>query len=207
MHTTGIKHYIIIRNTIMKKNLFFASLTVLTLCTAPTIADESGLYLGAGYANTNIDLAFDGRNIDKDLLNLSTDSILFLAGYDINEYFGIEGRYYLNASEAGYEYYVGNTPLSGAYKAESFAVYAKPQYKIAMFNLYALLGVAANDYTANALLGSNKNDTLFTWGAGVKFNITQSLGAFVDYTNLGESEGVITNSDLDSWNIGFSYKF
>ena len=191
----------------MKKNLFFVSLAAFTFYTTDVPANESGLYIGAGYANTNIDLALDGLNIDKDLLNLSTDSILFLAGYDINEYFGIEGRYYLNASEAGYEYYVGNTPLSGAYKAETFAMYVKPQYKLAMLNVYALLGVAANDYTANTLLGGDSDSTLFTWGAGIKFNLTQSFGAFVDYTNLGESDNILTNTDLSSWNIGFSYKF
>ncbi len=189
----------------IKKYLLSAA-AALTVTTSLS-AGDSGLYIGLGYADTNIDLAFDGLNIDKDLLNLSTDSIVFLAGYDLNEYFGVEGRYYLNASEAGYEYYLGNTPLSGQYKAESFALYAKPQYKLAMLNFYALLGVTANDYTANTLLGGNNDDTLFTWGAGVKFNITDSLGAFVDYTNLGESDNVLTNTDLESWNIGFSYKF
>jgi len=174
-------------------------------------AQESGLYIGLGYADTNIDISLD--NIDsslEDLLDLSTDSIVLLAGYDINEYFGIEGRYYLNASEAAYEYYIGNTPLSGKYKAESFALYAKPQYRFAMLNIYALLGVASNDYTFDSLeslFGSSGRETLFSWGAGVKTNVTGSLGIFVDYTNFGENSGILINTDLSSWNIGFSYKF
>jgi opacity protein-like surface antigen len=188
------------------KNYFLSAAAFLAL-TASLSAADSGLYVGLGYANTNIDLAFDGHNVDKDLLNLSTDSIVLLAGYDFNQYLGVEGRYYLNASEAAYENKFNGTLLSGKYKAESFALYAKPQYKFAMLNFYALLGVTANDYTANTLLGGNNNDTLFTWGAGIKFNLTDSLGAFVDYTNLGESDNVLTNTDLDSWNIGFSYKF
>jgi len=189
------------------KHLMLSSLAAIVLATASATADDSGLYLGLGYANTNIDLAFDGLNVDKELLDLSTDSIVLMAGYDLNQYFGIEGRYYLNASEAGYEYYLGDTPISGDYKAESFALYAKPQYSLAMLNFYLLLGVTANDYTANTLLKGSSDDTLFTWGAGIKFNITGSLGAFVDYTNLGESENVVNKTDLESWNIGFSYKF
>ena len=189
------------------KHLILSSFTAIVLATSSTVADDSGLYIGLGYANTNIDLAFDGLNVDKDLLNLSTDSIVLMAGYDLNQYFGIEGRYYLNASEAGYEYYLGDTVLSGEYKAESFALYAKPQYSISMLNLYLLLGVTANDYTANTLFSGGSDDTLFTWGAGVKLKITESFGAFVDYTNLGESENIINKTDLESWNIGFSYKF
>jgi opacity protein-like surface antigen len=188
----------------MKKLLLLSTLTLFTLSPTAIHADGQGLYLGLGYANTNIDLS-TYNNIDLD--DLSTDSIVILAGYDFNEYLGVEGRYYLNATEAGYEYYLGNTPLSGEYKAESFALYAKPQYSIAMLNFYALLGVTSNNYTASNLLGGDNDDTLFSWGAGVKFNITQSLGAFIDYTDLGESDNILNTTDLSSWNIGFSYKF
>jgi len=185
------------------KQILLSALTFLTLSQTALQAEDQGLYLGLGYANTNIDVTAS----DIDIGDLSTDSIVFLAGYDFNEYLGIEGRYYLNSSEAGYEYYLGNTPLSGNYKAESFALYAKPQYNFMMLNIYALLGVTSNDYTTNSLLGGDNDDTLFSWGAGVKFNITQSLGAFVDYTNLGESDNTLIDTDLSSWNIGFSYKF
>jgi len=187
----------------MKKLLLFASI-VFTLSQTALHAEKEGLYVGLGYASTNIDLSTYN---DIELGDLSTDSVVLLAGYDFNEYLGVEGRYYLNSSEAEYAYRRGNIPLYGEYKAESFALYAKPQYSIAILNIYALLGVTSNDYTANSLLGGDSDDTLFSWGAGVKFNITQSLGVFVDYTNLGESENIFSAADLSSWNIGFSYKF
>ncbi|MCF6205695.1 MAG: hypothetical protein L3J47_02205, partial [Sulfurovum sp.] len=76
-----------------------------------------------------------------------------------------------------------------------------------MLNMYALLGLASNNYTVDSFLGGESDDTLFSWGAGVKFNFTQSLGAFIDYTNMGESDGILTSTDLASWNIGFTYKF
>jgi len=185
------------------KKLLLSAATILTLGQSTLYAEGQGLYIGLGYADTNIDISA----ADIDIGDLSTDSVVFLAGYDFNKYLGVEGRYYLNSSEAAYEYELGNTPLSSKYKAESFAIYAKPQYNFMMLNIYALLGMSSNDYTANSFLGGDSDDTLFSWGAGVKFNFTQSLGAFVDYTNMGETDTILTNTDLSSWNIGFSYKF
>jgi len=169
--------------------------------------DDSGLYLGLGYASTNIDLTVDGLDdAQQKLLDTSTDSVILMAGYDFNSYLGVEGRYYLNASSVGFDYYLGDTLLSGTYKAESFAIYAKPQLNLGLITLYALAGVTYNDYTINALLGSDENDALFSWGGGAKFNVTQSLGLFLDYTDLGESTKFST-TNLSSVNLGVSYRF
>ncbi len=189
------------------KRLLLASIAACTFQHTVLAADDSGLYVGVGYAHTNVNLKLDTQIIQDTLLDTATDSVVLKAGYDLNQYFGLEGRYYFNASEAAYQYYLGNTPVSGSYKAHSFAFYAKPQYSLAMLNFYGLLGVSANDYTLNNILGSKSSDTLFSWGAGVKFKLTESFGAFVDYTDLGKSSDAVTNKDLSSWNIGFSYKF
>ena len=192
---------------IIMKNILLASLATLTLGTSALSADDSGLYLGLGYAATNINLTVDSLPSDQqDLLDASTDSVILIAGYDFNKYIGAEGRYYLNASSLAFDYYLGDTPLNGTYKAESFALYAKPQYNLGLITLYGLLGVSFNDYTVNSLLGGSNNDALFSWGGGAKFNVTQSLGLFVDYTDMGKSDN-ITNTDLTSWNLGVSYRF
>ena len=189
------------------KNVLLATLATLTMGTTAMSADDSGLYLGLGYASTNIDLTVDGLPDDTNqILDSSTDSVIFLAGYDFNNYFGIESRYYLNASSIAYDYELGNTPLSGTYKAESFTLYAKPQYNLGVITVYGLVGVAFNDYTITTILGGSENDALFSWGGGAKFNVTQSLGLFVDYTDLGESTN-FTKSNLTSWNLGVSYRF
>jgi len=187
------------------KNILLASLATFTLGTSILSAEDSGLYLGLGYAATNINLTVDSLPANKqNLLDASTDSVVLLAGYDFNKYIGAEGRYYLNASSVAFDYYLGNIPLD--YKAESFALYAKPQYNLGLITLYGLLGVSFNNYTVNTVLGGNNNDALFSWGGGAKFNVTQSLGLFVDYTDMGKSNN-ITNTDLTSWNLGVSYRF
>ena len=70
----------------------------------------------------------DGLADEKQkILDSSTDSIILLAGYDFNEYFGIEGRYYINNSSLAYDYYLGGTEISDAYEAESLTLYVHIQ--------------------------------------------------------------------------------
>ena len=181
---------------------------VLSALAAPAIgnsslqADNSGLYLGLGYAYTTIDLGASDDLFSLPAFDVATDSIVFLAGFDFNDWIGVEGRYYWNITSAvadEYNYY----GLLDEYTAESFAFYAKPQYSFDVISLYALLGVTMNDYT---LLLQSSDDTLFSWGAGAKLNFTDSFSAFVDYTDLGESDIILTTG-LNSWNFGLTYKF
>ena len=189
------------------KKILLSTLTIMAIGSSTLHADNSsGVYLGLGYSSTNIDLTVDGlSDQNQQLLDSSTDSILLLAGYDFNEYIGVEGRYYINNSSLAYDYYLGGTLLEDAYEAESLAIYLKPQYNLDFITIYALIGMSANDYTATNLLGSD-SDTLFSWGAGAKFNVTQSFGLFVDYTDLGTNDAIL-ETGLNSWNVGFSYKF
>lgn len=170
------------------------------------MADNNGIYLGLGYASTNIDLTIDTLSDDiNKKLDKSTDSLILLAGYDFNNYFAVESRYYYNISAIAFQYELAKLPIE--YKAESLTFYAKPQYNLGVITVYGLVGVAFNDYTVNNILGGgNSDDALFTWGAGAKFNVTQSLGLFVDYTDLGESTS-FSQTTLSSWNLGISYKF
>lgn len=188
------------------KKITLSILATLAIGSSSLYAEDSGLYLGVAYSNTNVDFSTssDFYN-DTSVFDVSTDSLLLLAGYDINEYVGVEGRYYWNITSMGVEYYASGVPIIQDYNAESFAFYVKPQYSFDMITVYALLGVAMNDYTALALSSIN-DDTLFSWGIGAKFNMTQSFGAFVDYTDLGETEDIMT-TDLSSWNLGITYKF
>ncbi len=192
----------------MKKR-FLALFTLCSFLQTPLlVAEEVGLYVGAGYASTNIDLTIDSLSEEANkLLDQGTDSLMFIAGYDINQYLGIEGRYYLNNSSIAFDYYIGELPLE--YKAETMTLYAKPQLDLGAITLYGLAGVAFNNYSINDVLnlGGDTSDALFSWGAGAKFKVTQSLGLFVDYTDLGTSDNILIDTTLNSWNFGATYKF
>ena len=188
------------------KKILLSTLTILAIGSTTLQADDEGIYLGLGYASTNIDVTIDSLSEENQkLLDSSTDSVVLLAGYNFNEYVGLEGRYYINNSSLAYDYYLGDTELSDAYEAESLTLYVKPQYNFGLITVYGLVGMSANSYTTSNLSGSD-NDTLFSWGGGAKFNVTQSLGLFADYTDLGENDETLTTG-LSSWNIGFSYIF
>jgi hypothetical protein len=190
------------------KKLLPTLLTAFTLSSTAALADgDNGLYLGLGYASTNIDVTADFLNDDhQKILDTTMDSVMFQVGYDFNTFFGIEGRYYVNNSRLTFDYYFDGTPLEGTYKADTFALYAKPQYNFGLITLYGLLGMASNDYTVTNFINPD-DDTVFSWGGGAKLNITQSFGVFIDYTDLGDTEMLFTDTGLHSWNVGISYKF
>jgi len=182
--------------------IVLSALTALALGNSSIQADNAGLYLGLGYAYTTIELGVSDDFLSLPAFDVATDSIVFLAGFDFNDWLGIEGRYYWNITSAVADEY-NAYGLLDEYKAESFAFYAKPQYSFDVVSIYALLGVTMNDYT---LLLQSSDDTLFSWGVGAKFNFTESFGAFADYTDLGESD-LLLATGLSSWNFGITYKF
>ncbi len=184
------------------KKIVLSALATLAIGNSSLQAENAGLYLGLGYAYTTIDFGVDTSFIDYEAFDVATDSIVVLGGFDFNEWFGVEGRYYWNISSAVVEG-INAYGLFDEYSAESFAFYIKPQYSLDVVSFYALLGVSMNDYT---LLLQTEQDTLFSWGVGAKFNFTQSFGVFLDYTDLGESDFILTTG-LSSWNVGLSYKF
>ncbi len=179
-----------------------SALVALAIGSSSLQADDAGLYLGLGYAYTTIELGVSDDLFDLLAFDVATDSVVILAGFDFNEWLGIEGRYYWNVSSAVVDVY-DDYDILDEYKAESFAFYVKPQYSFDVLSIYALLGVTMNDYT---LLLQSNSDTLFSWGLGAKLSFTESFGAFVDYTDLGETDTILTTG-LNSWNFGISYKF
>ncbi len=183
--------------------LLLSALATMAMGSSSLLAENAGLYIGAGYASTAIDFSAASGLLDLPAVDTATDSLVFLAGIDFNEYFGIEGRYYWNITSTVVDSAYNVVGIFDDYKAESFALYAKPQYSLDIVSLYALLGVTMNDYSA---LTQSNSDTLFSWGGGAKLNFTESFSIFVDYTDLGESDTVLTTG-LSSWNIGLSFKF
>jgi opacity protein-like surface antigen len=183
----------------------YLTLSALLLTSGSLVAQDAyGLYVGGAYASTNLELSIEGLNEAKQqVFDNDTNSVILFAGYNINKNIGIEGRYYVNSSDITLD---DNSAFSGTYKAQTIALYAKPKLDLGVFALYGLIGFSYNDYTLDELFDGGHDDTLFSWGAGTQFNLTHNLGFFVDYTDLGRSENVIT-TNLSSWNLGINYQF
>lgn len=174
--------------------------------------DYSGFYLGMGYSAQDSDIADHSFGIDVDT---ESNHILFVAGYDYNQYIAIEGRYSTSVGDITLSDSTGYSETSSNYETENYAIYLKPQYNMDNgIGVYALAGYGKTTFEN---LTEKGDDTDFAWGLGAKYTIN-NWSLFVDYTDLvnnGDltgieaSPGVPADLDVDtsSWNFGVTYKF
>ena len=150
----------------------------------------------------------------------TTFGIMMRGGYDMDPYFGIEGR-------AAYSF-LDKGPYGGAPIAH-IGLYLKPQYPLTeRFNLYGLLGFG---YTKNLGSGARLNyfdhDTGFAAGAGIEYDLSDADGdrddnlvydrAFDGYADQGmgwvlflDFQRLLIKSgtpDMDMLSLGLRYDF
>jgi opacity protein-like surface antigen len=148
--------------------------------TIPEVSESTGsFYVGAGYSYMNLDVDSEDHNGDATLL---------LAGYNFNQYIGVEARY------AGLTDCLENT-----------AIYLKPMYPFGGTTVYGLLGYGETTYDN----GTSSSENGFQWGLGANYAVTENIGVFVDYTNLYDDSGFSAGTDVtvDSVNVGVTYTF
>jgi len=170
----------------------------------PMVDDSvSGFYagLGASVAST--------READTNFFDIEdgqdrTGDVTLLAGYDINEYVAIEGRYQFSVAE---ENILDKT---------SWGIFVKPQYPVTEdFKVYGLLGYGGIDVSGTNHVGSSiaTDDTGFQWGLGASYEVYENISIFIDYLNI--ASGVPTTAfvtsnveiDSDAFTIGVIYHF
>ncbi len=148
--------------------------------TIPEVEESTGsFYVGAGYSYINL----DAETVEHD-----SDATLLLAGYNFNQYIGVEARY------AGLTDCIDNA-----------AIYVKPQYPITdAAKVYALLGYGETTYD-NGVVDNSENG--FQWGLGANYAVTENIGVFADYTNLYDDTFAGVDSTVDAINVGVTYTF
>ena len=178
----------------------------------PTVVEntDAGFYIGGayGYMDTNIKVkAPNDFKIDE---SPNFNEFMILAGYNVNKYIAIEGRYWFGAAKDIAAFGSGNTSI------DAWGIYAKPMYPVTdQFNVYALLGYGSADMTVkepNADYLTDDNDG-FSWGFGASYDVNNNVAVFVDFVR--NFDDTITYSSVpadvdrtvDTWNIGVTYKF
>jgi len=169
--------------------------------TAKSSTPPLGLYVGGGftYASTECkcdELKTSGGTIQGQSEG-STSGINLKAGYDFNEYIGIEGKYIY-------------TPWGDEDKSlEHYGIYLKPNYAVnENLDLYALVGYGKTkcDY-------QNLDEDGFAWGVGGEYLIGKKengkksgWGVYVEYNRpLRKTEDKDIKTDVA--NAGVSYHF
>ena len=173
-----------------------------------TAADISPLYVGIGIAaaryDTNCGCLGNKSGVDK------TGGVLVKAGYDFNEYMGIEARALVTSIK----------PNGG--KVKHLGVFAKPMYPVTDgLNTYGLVGIAKTT-TQGTLRRTDVTGLAF--GAGIEYDLSsekkkdakydrefdgqgdqeKGFGIFADYERLYYKKG---SPDLDAVSVGLTYDF
>ena len=180
---------------------------------------DAGFYLGLAYSYMMSDVGhFDNnRNLG---FNLDTDShaLMFQAGYKINSYVAIEGRYWEGLSDDAFAW--DNNGVNSRFNADQSAwgIYVKPMYPVTdSLDVYALLGYG--EATVNGVKDASGSHDLdsdgFSWGVGAAYSFTENVSIFLDYVafdndnfNFGTNNATFKyDHEMDTVNFGVSYKF
>lgn len=180
-----------------------------------TIEEVNHFYVGLGLSDMNLNNDFSDEEF-------SATGIMLQAGYQLNKYFAIEGRYTVNVGDLDYDHgndsNLRNAIYDGDYPGDfsNFGLYVKPMYAFDNFAVYALLGygeVSITNLPYPDTTGSvDRAEDGFQWGLGGEYTFMDDISIFVDYVRLYDDKGFdgrAQDADItsDLWTLGVSYKF
>jgi len=133
-----------------------------------------------------------------------TGNVGFFAGYDWNEYIGLEARYMFSVAK------------EDIVDMDSWSIYAKPQYPITEnLTVYALLGIGGFNASGTNHFGDtiDADEISFHWGLGLSYEVYENIFVSADYTQVAnniDTDAFVTqnvNVSSDVFTIGVSYHF
>ena len=168
-------------------------LTALAMSTTTYAAEDvtpSPFYLGLAYSY------YDSSYGSTDV---TTDGVLGLAGYNINDNFAIEGRYTETLSDLEIDGTDRDKIIS------NIAVYLKAMYPLDNFALYGLFGYGQTS-------ANNESEKAPQYGAGLSYDLSNNFGLFLDWTNLYDYSGLnypgdSSDYEINAWNFGATYNY
>lgn len=164
---------------------------------APTLG---GFYAGLGYSCLQMGL----DNPDVDIKAMSGISVT--AGYEINPYLAVEGRYTVNVGDVTYKTW--NIDEDKSWDLSNIGLYLKPKYTYNQFGLYGLLGYGQVTFDN----GTSYSEAGLQYGAGVNMMATDNIEVYADYRRLYDDTGFddyVQNRDVavNSFTFGANYHF
>ena len=172
--------------------------TILALVPVTATAD-SGFYFGASVGSSSLKDNFDGLEIDT-----SSNSVRFIAGWQFNSYFSLEGGYQnFGAFEQRFD--VGGTPLDVSLKADGFTLGATGFIPLGLdFSLFGRAGAFFwdGDSELNNITQAKPEDTNPYYGGGVKYALTDHIALLGDWTRYE-----LEDTQTEVFALGFTYRF
>ncbi len=189
---------------------------------APVAAGSSAFYVGLGYSYLSSNRTavlnkpgdiFDG-SVVKDT-DSNANNIMLQAGYQINQYFAIEGRYTFSAGDFSLTHNHDHGLEEDAdIDLSNVAIYLKPMYPIGNLSIYGLLGYGQIDREFNSEPSHTWDGSGFQWGAGLQYAVTEKISIFADYTLWYDEDGEpherlprLLDTDFSVISVGLTYRF
>ncbi len=167
--------------------------------------DDSGFYMGLGTGWIQLKDDFTEEYFE-------TQPLLLQAGYRLDTYFAIEGRYLRDVGKVSYENGTTSNPDNNDFPTtfRNKALYLKPMYPAGDYTLYALLGYG--EVSLSDIRGADRTEKGLQWGVGISYTLSAHITLFVDYTSLYEGHGFdgrakVRNTHVDLVIAGASYVF
>jgi opacity protein-like surface antigen len=168
------------------------SIAALLMLLAPLAqAADNGIYIGAGYAQSDYGLQ------DPDLAGFDDEDSGFkvLAGWRVIDNFGVEVNYIDHGDAL--------VPPYTRLGAETISGFAVGYIAFPAIDLFAKAG--ATSWQVDAVTGGtdlDEDDLDFAWGVGIQARIW-SLGARLEY----EQFPIVDDEKLDTISLSFTYTF
>ncbi|MHB1221424.1 MAG: porin family protein [Gammaproteobacteria bacterium] len=176
----------------MKTNFITNTIFLLALLSGSTYAATPGFYLGGGAGYSYLQEFSDATNDEAS----GVGGTLF-AGFNFNEYVGIEASYRKYA-DANYTF-DNDSNINFDYQMHSFNLVAKgylPFGQNNQFNFYGLVGVSkvSGEANINSLttknIGSSSNEAMLpTVGFGLNYVINPKVTAGIEYVVTQSQDG------------------
>jgi OOP family OmpA-OmpF porin len=173
--------------------------------------DNSGFYVGVGYSFLNVERTTSPYGTGNTFYEGTGEyeSVMLQAGYKVNQYFGVEGRYWAGIDEQKWSTVTDNRVQSTG-GINSYGLYAKPMYPMTEeLDVYGLLGYGSVDYDISYDYKGVFDG--FSWGFGASYAFENNVAIFADYTSIynDTTEGPMSYLDdsMDFINVGVGYEF
>lgn len=163
-------------------------------------ATKSGFYAGLGYSCMQM------THDTPDLEVTAMTALSLSAGYNINKFLAVEGRY--TASLGDLEYKNWNTDVDKEWDMSNIGLYLKPQYNMDSVGVYALLGYGQTTFDN----GTSYSVDGLQYGLGLTAAATEDISIYVDYRRLFDDSEFDTyaidrDTAVNSFTVGANYNF
>ncbi|MFS2318500.1 porin family protein [Maricaulis sp. D1M11] len=157
----------------------------------------SAIAVAAGAQAQDWTLEAGYEYIDADIVNLNT--VALRAGYDFNDYFGVEGQANFGLTDDDVNIAGTNVDISMDYAFSGFLV---AQYPVTeQLNVFARAGYTYAEIDADvANITVSDDDSAAAFGVGAEYFFTERSGVRFDYTRYDFD-------DFDGFSLSYVHRF